>query len=358
VGVLQDGAGDSTRLAHETGPRALIQACEAAGVRRLVHISAVGADAEARTAYARSKRATEALIEASGLDWVILRPSLVMARAVYGGTALMRGLAAFPGVIPVVGGGQPFRPVVMDDVGAAVLRLVQPGAPSRLKLDMAGPDALTQAELLTTLRGWLGLKPAPVLRLPRALAQPMLWAGDLLGALGWPSPLRSTSLRQMDHDVAGDPTAWAAATGLQPTRLSAFLSAHPAAVQDRWHARLYFVRPLAVALLGLYWIVSGFVALGLQREQAVWLLGEAGFGEAAAPVNAAAAVFDMALGLALFVRRFTARAAVVMALATIGYLLEGTLRLPLLWLDPLGPWTKVVPLIALGLFVAGTDARR
>lgn len=55
VGVLQNGAGDSTRAAHVDGPRALIAACEAADVRRLVHISAVGADDDAGTDYARTK---------------------------------------------------------------------------------------------------------------------------------------------------------------------------------------------------------------------------------------------------------------------------------------------------------------
>ena len=96
VGVLQDGGGDSTRAAHVDGPRALIAACEAAGVRRLIHISAVGADAEAGTAYARTKAETERLVEASGLDWLILRPSLVVDRAAFGGTGLIRALAAFP----------------------------------------------------------------------------------------------------------------------------------------------------------------------------------------------------------------------------------------------------------------------
>ncbi|MCO6901703.1 NAD(P)H-binding protein, partial [Pseudomonas aeruginosa] len=81
VGVLQDGAGDSTALAHVAGPRALIQACEQAGVRRLIHISAVGADDAAGTAYARTKAETERLVRAADLDWLILRPSLVVDRA-------------------------------------------------------------------------------------------------------------------------------------------------------------------------------------------------------------------------------------------------------------------------------------
>ena len=201
VGVLQDGAGDSTRLAHVEGPRALIAACERAGVRRLIHISAVGADDTAGTAYARTKAETERLVEASALDWLILRPSLVVDRAAFGGTGLIRALAAFPLLSPVVGGEQVFRPVALSDLGAAVVAALKPGAPIRETFDMPGPEAVTMAETVRLYRGWLGLSSAPVVRVPRALAAPALAVGDLLGRLGWSSPIRTTAMRQMDHDV-------------------------------------------------------------------------------------------------------------------------------------------------------------
>ncbi len=57
-------------------------------------------------------------------------------------------------------------------------------------------------------------------------------------------------------------------------------------------------------------------------------------------------------------RAGTARVAVLMCLSTIGYLIAGTLSLPHYWIDPLGPWLKVLPMMALCLFVAATDARR
>jgi uncharacterized membrane protein YkgB len=70
------------------------------------------------------------------------------------------------------------------------------------------------------------------------------------------------------------------------------------------------------------------------------------------------ALLDVVLGLALFVRPWTARVAIFMCLATIGYLIAGTLSLPHYWTDPLGPWLKVLPMMALCLFVAATDTRR
>ncbi len=358
VGVLQDGSEGDTRVAHVDGPAALVAACEAAGVKRFVHVSAVGADAGAGTAYGRTKGETERRIEASSLDWVILRPSLVVARSAHGGTALMRALAAFPGFIPVVGSAKPFRPVAMSDVAAAIVRLADPEAPSRLRLDIAGPREMPLAELLGLFRRWLGLRPAPALILPRPLAALTMRLGDLAGWLGWPSPLRTTSLKQMEFDVGGDPAAWTEATGLVATDVASFLASEPAWTADRWHARLYFVRPVAIAALALMWILTGVIAFGPGWADEVALLRYGGLTWKPEWVVGAGAVFDIVTGAALLVRRWTGRVAVFMALSTIGYLIGATVYAPQLWLDPLGPWLKVVPMMALCLFVAATEARR
>lgn len=217
---------------------------------------------------------------------------------------------------------------------------------------------MTLSELLTGLRAWLGFRPAPVARVSHDLAWPALWLGDILGWLGWPSPLRSTALRQMDHFVAGDSEAWAAATALSPLGFKAFLARHPASLADRWHARLYFVRPLAVFLLGAFWLLTGLISLGPGRHAAIALLERAHYGSAAAPVVLIGAVWDSLLGLALWWRSWTRVSALLMIATTLGYLGAGSLTLPGLWADPLGPWLKVVPLMALCLFVAATQEER
>lgn len=357
VGVLQDGAGDNAAVAHEAGPRALVAACQDHGITRLIHLSAVGADAGVATAYARSKQRAEAMLAESRLDWVVLRPSLVLARGVYGGSALLRGLAAFPFAMPIAGGQQRFRPLAMDDLCAAVLGLLAPGAPSRVTLDLAGPEVVPLGALLSGLRGWLGLPPAPLVQIPRVLAMAVARVGDMLGWIGWTSALRTTSLRQMDHDVAGEPSDLTP-LGVTPRGFSDQLAASPAAVQDRWHARLYFVRPLAILVLGGFWIATGLVTLGPGWRASLEHLRTAGFGETSAALSLAGALFDIALGLALWVRRWSRTAAVAMAAASLGYLVAATMGAPQLWFDPLGPWLKVPPMIVLCLFVAATDDRR
>lgn len=197
-----------------------------------------------------------------------------------------------------------------------------------------------------------------MLRLPRAAAAPILLAGDLAGRLGWSSPLRTTSIRQMDHDVAGDPEALGSAAGLVPRGARQWLAQNPATLPDRWHARLYFVRPIAVVTLGLFWLLTGLITLGPGREEAAAILRDAGFGGWSAPAAIWGAWLDVALGLALFARSWTARVALLMVLATVGYLIGGTLWLDQPWSDPMGPLLKVFPMMALALFVAATDARR
>ncbi|CAN1509815.1 COG0702 Predicted nucleoside-diphosphate-sugar epimerases [Caulobacteraceae bacterium] len=358
VGVLQDGAGDSLRAAHVTGPAALIAACEASGPGRLIHVSAVGTDEQVGTGYGASKLATETLIKGSSLDWVILRPSLVLARGVYGGSALLRGLAAFPLVVPVVGGAGNFRPVAMQDLCAIIAGLLQAEGPLRRSVDVAGPEVVSLAGLLSGLRGWLGLPPAPVVLVPAWLVAPAAWLGDLAGWLGWPSALRTTSLRQMAHDVAGEPADPAMLAGVTPVSFSSWLTRHPATVQDRWHARLCLLRPLAILILGVFWSATGVVTLWPGWREAVAVLRDAGYGALSPTVAAGGALADIALGLLLWVRRFSGRAAIGMALLGAAYLVAGTVSAPQLWLDPLGPWLKILPVIALALCVAATEDRR
>lgn len=360
VGVLQDGPGENNAVAHVDGPAALLAAMEAQGVRRLIHLSAAGADEAAGTAYGRTKARSERQVEASSLDWIILRPSLVLARACYGGTAMLRGLAAFPGVIPVMGAYQTFRPVAMADVCEAAVRLAEPGAASRRVLDVGGPDLVSQGDLLRAMRGWLGLKPAPLVSIPDWAAWPAVKIGDLLGLLGWPSSFRTTSVKQLAHGAAGGaPDALTAATGVVPRPLDAILGDDPTTTADRWQARLYFVRPASIAVLGLFWILTGVVTIGPGFDAAERHLLDAGFGPQAAWHGAYwGGWFDVVLGLALWIRRWTRPVAILMVLATVGYLLGATIWAPQLWLDPLGPWLKVIPMMALCLFVAATDDRR
>jgi uncharacterized protein YbjT (DUF2867 family) len=86
---------------HAGMPAALHAAARSAGVRRTILISAISARADVETDYSRSKLRGEDVVRQSGLGWTILRPSLVYGDGSYGGTSLMRGMAALPWIMPI-----------------------------------------------------------------------------------------------------------------------------------------------------------------------------------------------------------------------------------------------------------------
>ncbi|WP_203292179.1 NAD(P)H-binding protein [Maricaulis parjimensis] len=359
VGVLQDGLGDDSRAVHVEGAAALFQACEEKGVRRVLHISAVGVEDASGSAYSRDKLAGEAALKDRDLDWLILRPSLVVARNVYGGTALIRSLCGVPFLTPVVGGEQVFRPIAMEDVCAAVAQLVEPDAPSCQSFDLAGPDPVRFDELVRAYRRWLGFGETRIWSVPRWLARPAFWFGDLLGWMGVRTSMRTNSLKQLDFDVEGNPEDWMRITGAKPSGFQAWLSAHPAGVQDRWQARLGFARPLARWVLGLYWLLTGVLSLTIAKEHAYQVLTEAGFDAVSRPpLLWFGSLFDIAVGVAMIAKWRVRSIAAIMILGTFGYIVTLSWTYPVLWADALGPILKVFPMMALALMIAGTEDER
>ena len=255
AGVLQSAPGQSIRAIHVDAPKALFDACRQAGVRKVVQISAVGVDPPADTLYAQTKKAGDDHLKTLDLDWVILRPSLVYASGTWGGTSLMRGLAALPCVLPLVGdGSQPFRPLHVDDLVETVVRVLEQPDHVRQIIEVVGPERLTLRDILLKLRAWLGFAPARALQVPVGLIEPLARIGDLFGG-----PLSSTSLRQMQAGAAGDwpDGQFERRLGFRPRTMDESLADTPAQIQDRWHARLYFLRPVLRIVLAGYWAAFG-----------------------------------------------------------------------------------------------------
>lgn len=357
AGALQDSARDDLQAVHVTGLVTLAKAAHTAGVRRLIHISAAGMEG-APGAFGRTKLAAEAALRSQVIDWTILRPGLVLAPAAFGGSALLRGLAGFPLVIPAVHPESLIQLAGVDDVTKAVQLAIMPNAPSRVATDLVSTEAYPLKDILMQLRAWLGFQPAPVLSLPAAMAGISGKAADALAWLGWRSPMRSTAIAQLRHGVRGDPTDAAVLPGLRVHSLESLLSAYTAGVQERWFARLYFVKPLALANLSLFWLVSG--VLGLVRFSAAALvLTGAGLPRFVADACVfAGSSLDILVALMVCHRRSAPLALKGMIAVSCAYMLGATLWRPDLWTDPLGPMLKVFPLIVLTLAVLAVMEER
>lgn len=348
AGLLQDGPGESIAGVHVAGMATLIAACRQAGVRRVVHISAIGVDTGAPSDFSRTKQEGDALLAASGLDHVILRPSVVVGRRAYGGSAMFRGLAALP-VFPLFPQTADLQIVQLDDVAETVAFFVRPEAPAGVELDLAGPERLSLAETIAAYRRWLGFPAARTVPVPDSIARVLYRVGDALGRVGWRPPLRSTVAREIARGATGDPGPWMRMTGIRPQSLAAALAAEPAGVQERWFAALYVLKPAIFIVFALFWIVTGLLSLGPAYAAGVLLLQAAGAGPLAAPLAVGGALADLAVGLGIAVRR-TTRAALWAALAvSLLYVVAGTALLPSLWIDPLGPLVKIAPVMMLNL---------
>jgi uncharacterized protein YbjT (DUF2867 family) len=349
AGLLQDGPRDSTKAVHVDGALALFAACAKASVRRLIHISAIGIDRERPTAFARTKFIADEALAGLDLEWVILRPSVVVGRTAYGGSAMLRALAAFPFVIPVLRESGPLQLVQLDDVVATILFFLRPGAPARTTLELAGPQRLTLEEILRAYRAWMGIAPARAWRMPGWLEALGFAMGDVVGRLGWRPPARTTSRRELARGAVGDPAQWTWITGIAPQSLAAALSAHPASASDHWFARLYLLKPLIFGVLALFWIVTGLLALGPGYGIGEGLMREGGVPALAPFAIIGGALVDIVIGVGIAVRR-TSYAALLASLAiSIAYIVIGTVLVPRLWADPLGPMVKIWPILILTL---------
>jgi uncharacterized protein YbjT (DUF2867 family) len=348
AGALQDGGRDKTAAVHRTAPAALWRACEEAGVRRVVQLSAIGVDRGGVTDFSRTKAEGDAALEASGLDWVILRPSVVVGRQAYGGSALFRALATLP-LLPRTPEAGPLDIVQLDDVAETVARMVRPEAPSRVALELAGPERLRFEEVVARYRAWLGWKPARLLSVPGWLMGAAYRAGDLLGLLGWRPPIRSTARREIARGAVGDGSEWQRVTGIEPRSLGEALAVEPASVQERWFARLYLLKPLAIGVFALFWLMTGIVSLGPGYGRAVALMRSTDAAAFAELSTIAGGLIDI-LVFALIAWRRTAKLGLVLAfLVSLFYVAAGTLLAPQLWADPLGPMMKIWPILALNL---------
>jgi uncharacterized protein YbjT (DUF2867 family) len=358
-GALQDGARDNLSAIHDKAIGALIAALEG-GRTRFIQISAAGVSASAPTEFLRSKARGDARLASSSLDWVILRPTLVISPDAFGGTALLRAAAAFPLVFARVYPNAPVQTVWIGDVTQAVVTAAQGKKIAGGTIaDLTEAPQRSFAETIARFRRWLGFAEwRATFDMPRPLIAALGLIADALGWLGWRSPLRSGALRSLRSGIVGDPDAWINAGGARCRPLDDTLALIPATAQERRFALLYFLLPLAIGVLALFWIGSGAIALANPAHAADILLARGVSDGVARAVVFGGAGLDIALGLAILIRPLARFACLAMIIATLGYLAGSAVLAPDLWLDPLAPMLKATLSIPLALFAAALAADR
>jgi uncharacterized protein YbjT (DUF2867 family) len=349
AGVFQDGSGDALKGVNLDGAKALFAACERSGVRRVIHISAAGVEREVSTEFSHSKRESEAALMTRDLDWIILRPGVVIGRAAYGGSALVRGLAALP-VLPMLPHTEPVQTVHLDDLVDTIVFFLRPEAPTKMALDIVGPKRWRFEELVGAFRRWMRWRRAAAVSVPAWLAKLMYNAGDIVRALGWRTPITSTARREMMRGATGDTAPWRDVTGIAPRDIETTLLHEPASVQERWFARMYILKPVIFGVFGLFWVATGLISLGPGYEYGMSLLREGGVPEHVGIMTlVAGALADIVIGLAILYRPTSRYGLYAALLISIVYVIVGTALVPRLWADPLGPMLKIWPVLVLNL---------
>ncbi|WP_028145862.1 SDR family oxidoreductase [Bradyrhizobium japonicum] len=357
LGVLQDGPGSNTSTVHRDFVAQLLKAVGNSGrLIRLVHISIPGSAEADRTAFATTKREAEHLIASSGIPHAILRPGFVVAPSAYGGSAMLRALAAFPIDLPAREMATTFQPVAIEDISATIAWLaardIDNASLKAVSWDLMQAEPVSMSGVIKPFRVAFGTEGWPRIAMPTFILDLGAKLGDLANYLGWMPPMHSTAIAELRRGVTGDPSAWIAATGIAPKRLADAVGRHPATIQDKWFARLFLIKALIFASLVAFWLVSGFIALFVSYPAAAGILSAHNFPPALVdPITIGTSLMDMSIGILIAFRRTAAVGLVAGIVASFGYMVGAAILTPDLWIEPLGALVKTGPAIVL-MFVA------
>jgi uncharacterized protein YbjT (DUF2867 family) len=220
VAILQ-GNEAAFEKAHVQLPLALARACEASGLRRIVHISALGASPGSASMYQRSKARGEAVLLSTGLDVTVLRPSVIFgAEDKFLNT--FAGLQQVFPVVPLAAADARFQPVWVEDVADAVVHCLQEPDTVGQIYEVCGPDVFTLRQLVTLAGRYTGVnggKGRPVVALPAALGR--LQAALMELAPGEPLLSRDNLDAMATDNIASGKLPGLQALGIQPAALDA-----------------------------------------------------------------------------------------------------------------------------------------
>lgn len=234
VGILHGRRGDpfgpDFATAHVELPRRIVSACTRRGVRRLIHVSALGVADDGKSGpsmYLRSKAAGERVVREADLDWTILRPSVIFGP----GDKLMNTFAAlqrFAPLVPLARAHTRLQPVWVGDVAQAIVAALENPATRGRCYELAGPEVFTLAQLFE-LAGLYAGRAAPVLPLPDPVGR--LQATMLEFAPG-PTLMSRDNFDSLSIDnVASGPIA--PELGIRPTSLAAIVPGYLAPRRER-----------------------------------------------------------------------------------------------------------------------------
>lgn len=348
VGIIAENKNQSFAQLHSQAPIALFQAGARVGVKKIVQISALGADAGAESNYHLSKKAADDVLRDLVVDWFVLQPSLIYGS---GGksSGLFHALAALPVHVLPDGGRQLLQPIHIADVVATVCRCLEPAVSGRKTLALVGPSPISYADWLQGLRQRLG-KP-----MAGTCSVPYQYALCMAGMSKWlDEPIVSKdNLAMLNRGNSADPAPLTQFLSRALIKLNEQWFAQPASQAERWHAGLYFLKALLRYTIAFVWLWSGITSLFFYPHQLSYqLLAALGITGMGTPMTLyGLAAMDIALGLATLARFRISKLMLWQFWIVLGYSLAVAAYLPEFVFHPFGPLLKNLPFLMCLLLV-------
>ncbi len=212
--------GADLRLVNTEGTRTLVVAMAAAGVRRLVHMGAMGVTDDPDLHYASSKARAEAIVAASGLDWTILKPSLQFGPGDGFFNIVANLVRLAPGIVPVPGDGRSrFQPIHADDVARVADAAFADPTTIGSAFELGGPRYWTYREITAEVLSALG-KRRVIVPMPVPLIRLVAGASEFVR---FPFPVATDQLRQLRLDNIGPIGLIPARFGFEPRDMAGAL---------------------------------------------------------------------------------------------------------------------------------------
>jgi NADH dehydrogenase len=222
--------GAELRLVNTEGTRAVVEAMKTAGVRRLVHMGAMGVEDDPTLHYASSKAKAEAIVAASGLEWTILKPSLQFGQGDGFFNIIADLVRLSPGLLPVPGnGGSRFQPIHAGDVARVVVASFADPTTAGGAFALGGRRYWTYKEIAREVVSAMGKRrviipmPVPLIRLVAGTAE----------TARIPFPVATDQLRQLRLDNIGPLDTVPARFGFEPRPMAGALGYLRAKARDQ-----------------------------------------------------------------------------------------------------------------------------
>lgn len=221
VGIIREHPrrGVTFERLHVDGTLNVLGAAAAAGVRRYLHMSALGASTSARSQYHKTKWLAEEAVRASALPWTIFRPSIIYGKG-DAFVSMLAGMIRRLPLVPVIGEGrQKLQPIPVEQLAEAFQRALTRGETIKQIYEVGGPDSVSMVELLDAIGRALGHRHVRKIHLPIGLMRALAIVLEAIPTF----PLTVDQITMLGEDNTCDPSPFFRTFNLAPIHLQAGL---------------------------------------------------------------------------------------------------------------------------------------